>query len=322
MNNHNKLMNNINCNKQKDLSPLYNSLEQNNLKKSKLSKNIIYNKNISIGLNLNIFKSPLCKLKYINFYSPKVNNNNQNLNNINNIISPINKKSRNNFNNNIKNKSVLTLSDIFSKPITSVNLDGVGKKIYNGKYKLMPRKNNIKININSKHKFNEFSLKNFKVATSPMMINKNRSSENININEFNNINLKNLSHNLSEERKFKNTINIALSSTFGKKNNNIFSVQNNCFKKLSPSFSRNKEKNIFTINDINKNNHQRFEIKNGFNNIFINKNQNKYVLEDFKKVKGDSVGKKVYYPINFKKFFYKKDIIKDKDLKIGLKLLL
>lgn len=311
MTNHVKFINN---NNQKELSPLYNNLEQNNIDKRKISKSIFAKKNLSIGLNLNLFKNPLYKVNYINFYSPKINSQNIDIFNNLNSLNNNNINNRNNINNN-KNKSLSNLSDILVKPFISVNLENAGKRFYNKKYKLMPRKNNInniksiQLNINSKsNKLNNFTLKNFKIRT-PTNI-KNKSTEIININEFNNLNIKNLSHNLSEEKNLN--INLQLSSTIGRKNK-IFTIQNNFFKKLSPSFSRNKEKNIFT-----KDNNQKLDIKNKIDNNFMKqtyRSQNRYIFEDFKKVKDNNnknlVGKKVFYPINFKKSFNKKEIVKN-----------
>jgi hypothetical protein len=119
-----------------------------------------------------------------------------------------------------------------------------------------------------------------------------------------------------------NNGNIALSGSMNK-NKEIFTIQNNFFKKLSPNFSRNKEEIKRKNNDNDT--YQNFEGKTSLNSIieqnFTKKSQkNKYLIEDSKKLGGNNntykKGKKKIYPINFKKCFNKNN--KDKDIKFGL----
>ena len=71
-----------------------------------------------------------------------------------------------------------------------------------------------------------------------------------------------------------------------------------------------------------------FEPKNVLSNIIekncskkTQTNQNKYLIEDINKFGGNNINKKLFYPINFKKTFNKKEIIKDKDIKLGLNII-
>ena len=308
---------------------IYNKKELKIKDNEKCYKKIFSKKILSIGQNLNLFKSPLNKIQNIKFYSPK--NNKLNKNAINKLINSINNKNNTIYNKNKlnKEKTVSNLSDIIiNKGFISINVDNSEKRIYNKKYILLSRNKNsfqrIKTNKKSKqNNLNIFIKKNLRI-TSPRN-KRNKSSENINDLNYYNSNGSNV--NLSGEQFFHKTGNFLIGNSI--KKNKINNLQNTLFKKLSPpSFSINKEKDS-TNHDINS----KLEAKTMINKIFdkkcIKMPKGKYLVEEFNKNKiiGDSnannnniSSKKIFYPINIKKCFSKKDILKNKDIKLGLNL--
>ena len=305
---------------QKNLNLLRNQ-EQKIQENKKITKKLFNKKNLCLGLNL--YKSPTNKINNINFYSPQNSNDKKNI--FNKIFNPIN------FNkykiNKIQHNSLL--SEHFITPgFISVNIENSGKKLYNKKYKLLPKniKNNIqkiKLHINSgQNNLNILSIKNFQIKSPQNK--RNKSTQNL--EKANSLTLKDLQHNLSSEKisYINNNGKLALSSipNTNKNKNKIF-IDNNFYKPINPSLSRNKEE----IKKKNNDTYQNFEARNSLNSIieqiFTKKNQkikNKYMIEDTKKMGSNTnikVNKKIY-PINFKKFFNKKDNIKEKDIKLGL----
>ena len=304
---------------QKNLNILNNQEPQIQDSK-KITKKLFNKKSLCLGPNLNVYKSPLNKIKNINFYSPQNSKEKRTI--FNKIFTPIN------YNKYKLNKAQHNshISDHIINPgFISINIENSGKRIYNKKIKLLPKnlKNNIqkiKINFDKQNNLNILSIKNFQVK-SPQ--NKRNKSTN-NLQNINNLTLKELNLNLSREKNanMNNNGNIALSGSMNK-NKEIFTIQNNFFKKLSPNFSRNKEEIKRKNNDNDT--YQNFEGKTSLNSIieqnFTKKSQkNKYLIEDSKKLGGNSntykKGKKKIYPINFKKCFNKNN--KDKDIKFGL----
>ena len=305
---------------QKNLNLLRNQ-EQKIQENKKITKKLFNKKNLCLGLNL--YKSPTNKINNINFYSPQNSNDKKNI--FNKIFNPIN------FNkykiNKIQHNSLL--SEHFITPgFISVNIENSGKKLYNKKYKLLPKniKNNIhkiKLHINSgQNNLNILSIKNFQIKSPQNK--RNKSTQNL--EKANSLTLKDLQHNLSSEKisYINNNGKLALSSiTNTNKNKNKIFIENNFYKPINPSLSRNKEE----IKKKNNDTYQNFEARNSLNSIieqiFTKKNQkikNKYIIEDTKKMGSNTnikVNKKIY-PINFKKFFNKKDNIKEKDIKLGL----
>ena len=305
---------------QKNLNLLRNQ-EQKIQENKKITKKLFNKKNLCLGLNL--YKSPTNKINNINFYSPQNSNDKKNI--FNKIFNPIN------FNkykiNKIQHNSLL--SEHFITPgFISVNIENSGKKLYNKKYKLLPKniKNNIqkiKLHINSgQNNLNILSIKNFQIKSPQNK--RNKSTQNL--EKANSLTLKDLQHNLSSEKisYINNNGKLALSSiTNTNKNKNKIFIDNNFYKSINPSLSRNKEE----IKKKNNDTYQNFEARNSLNSIieqiFTKKNQkikNKYMIEDTKKIGSNTnikVNKKIY-PINFKKFFNKKDNIKEKDIKLGL----
>ena len=305
---------------QKNLNLLRNQ-EQKIQENKKITKKLFNKKNLCLGLNL--YKSPTNKINNINFYSPQNSNDKKNI--FNKIFNPIN------FNkykiNKIQHNSLL--SEHFITPgFISVNIENSGKKLYNKKYKLLPKniKNNIhkiKLHINSgQNNLNILSIKNFQIKSPQNK--RNKSTQNL--EKANSLTLKDLQHNLSSEKisYINNNGKLALSSiTNTNKNKNKIFIENNFYKPINPSLSRNKEE----IKKKNNDTYQNFEARNSLNSIieqiFTKKNQkikNKYMIEDTKKIGSNTnikVNKKIY-PINFKKFFNKKDNIKEKDIKLGL----
>ena len=305
---------------QKNLNLLRNQ-EQKIQENKKITKKLFNKKNLCLGLNL--YKSPTNKINNINFYSPQNSNDKKNI--FNKIFNPIN------FNkykiNKIQHNSLL--SEHFITPgFISVNIENSGKKLYNKKYKLLPKniKNNIqkiKLHINSgQNNLNILSIKNFQIKSPQNK--RNKSTQNL--EKANSLTLKDLQHNLSSEKisYINNNGKLALSSiTNTNKNKNKIFIDNNFYKPINPSLSRNKEE----IKKKNNDTYQNFEARNSLNSIieqiFTKKNQkikNKYMIEDTKKIGSNTnikVNKKIY-PINFKKFFNKKDNIKEKDIKLGL----
>ena len=305
---------------QKNLNLLRNQ-EQKIQENKKITKKLFNKKNLCLGLNL--YKSPTNKINNINFYSPQNSNDKKNI--FNKIFNPIN------FNkykiNKIQHNSLL--SEHFITPgFISVNIENSGKKLYNKKYKLLPKniKNNIhkiKLHINSgQNNLNILSIKNFQIKSPQNK--RNKSTQNL--EKANSLTLKDLQHNLSSEKisYINNNGKLALSSiTNTNKNKNKIFIENNFYKPINPSLSRNKEE----IKKKNNDTYQNFEARNSLNSIieqiFTKKNQkikNKYIIEDTKKIGSNTnikVNKKIY-PINFKKFFNKKDNIKEKDIKLGL----
>lgn len=294
---------NIKLNNQKNLSPLIIK-EQNILDNKIFSKKIFYKKNASFGFNLNLYKIPSNKIHYINFYSPQNNLEKRNI--FNKLVTPINY--RNNSNN--KNSS---LSEILINPgFLLNNIDNSAKKISNKKYKLFSKnlKDNIqkiKTIIHSKqNNFNNLNIKSFKIKSL-----RNKRNKSQNIKNAKNITLKDSIFNLSREKKLSNNSNEALNSIVVKKNNSNFI---------------NKGKAL-----INNDTYQYLEIKNNLSNFLENnlsknhpKNGNKLNYEDSNKIGGNNnnlIGKKIFSPINFKKCFNKKDIIKEKNFKFGLNLI-
>ena len=283
----------INLNNQKNILPL----NINNDKKI-ISNKLYYKKNLSIGLNLNIYKSPFNKIKQINFYSPQNNKEKNNIfNKVNNQIN--NKNKKNNIN----------------PGFISINIENSGKRFYNKKYQLLPNnlKNNIKkikININTrKNNLNIINIKNLQLKTPQNK--RNKSTQNL--KDVNYLTIL----NLSGEKKVLNNSNFALYNTMIKKNN-PFNIQNAFYKQLNPSFPKNKGKN--------KNNnytYQNFKNKNNvFENNLVKNIQNniiKYSIGDSNKIiKNNLNGKKIFYPINFKKSFNNKDIFNEKGIKFNL----
>ena len=298
----------IKLNNQKSLSPL-NSKEINLLGDKRNSKKIFSKKNLSIGFNINIYKSPLNKINYINFYSPQNNQEKKYI--LNKQITPINYKNNPNFFKDIKSidikvKKNSSLSEILINPgLLSINIENSDKKIYNKKFKLFPKnlKNNIQkmknINVTKQINYNNLNIKNIKIKT---IKNKRNQSQK-------NMTLKDSIYNLNGEKKILNNGNLALSSIVVKKNNTNFI---------------NKGKTLIN-NDI----YQYFEVKNNSSNIFENnssknnyKNGNKFHYQEVNKIGGNIniFGKKIFFPINFKKSFNKRDI-NDKNYNLGLNMI-
>ena len=289
--------------------------------KRKISKKIFDKKNLCLGINLNAYKSPLNKIKPINFYSPQ--NSKQKNNTFNKLFISLN---YNKYKMNKPQHNSVISDNLMNRGFISINIENTGKRINNKNYKLMSRnlKNsnqNIKINnINStQSKLDKISIKNFQTS----QIKKNKStqiSKNINY-----VTSKDLNHNLSMEKNLQinGNGNLALSDIFSKnnKNNKVFNSQNNFLKQLSPTFSRNKEGK----NRYNHDTNQKFCVINALSNIFENNfsnyEQNQYLIDDINKKGSNIKRKKLFYPINFKKSFNKKEIVYEKDNNLGLNLI-
>ena len=262
------------------------------------------------------------KIKEINFYSPQ--NNKYKKNTFNKHISPLNynqykiKKA--------KNISLIS-ENIINPGFISINIENSGKMLYNKKYKLLPKnlKNNIqkiKININSpQNNLNILSINNFQIKSPQNK--RNRSTQDL--KDINYLTLKDLNHNLSGDNNLNiigNNLKPILNNTINK-NNKLFSIQKKYFKQISPSLKNIEEKKRLKNDTL-----PIFEPKNVLSNIIekncskkTQTNQNKYLIEDINKFGGNNINKKLFYPINFKKTFNKKEIIKDKDIKLGLNII-
>ena len=307
--------------KQKNINPLNN--HEQKIREKKIITKKLFKKNLCLGLNLNVYKNPLNKIKNINFYSPQNSKEKRTI--FNKIFTPINY-------NKYKLNKALHNSQISDQNINpgfvSINIKSSGKRIFNKKIKLFSKnlKNDIqkiKINIDRQNNLNILSIKNNQIKSPQNKRNKSTH----NLKNTNNLTLKELNHNLSGEKilNMNNKGKIAL-NTPKNKTKEIFTIQNKFIKKLSPSFLRNKEelKRENNGNDTYKN----FEGKTSLNSILeqnFSKNnekmKNKFINKDSKKLGGNNTninGKKKFFPINFKKFFNKKDNIKDKDMKLGL----
>ena len=303
-----------------NLSPL-NNQEQKVQNKRKASNNLFNKKKLCIGFNF-LYKGPLDKIKEINFYSPQ--NNKYKKNTFNKHISPLNynqykiKKA--------KNISLIS-ENIINPGFISINIENSGKMLYNKKYKLLPKnlKNNIqkiKININSpQNNLNILSINNFQIKSPQNK--RNRSTQDL--KDINYLTLKDLNHNLSGDNNLNiigNNLKPILNNTINK-NNKLFSIQKKYFKQISPSLKNIEEKKRLKNDTL-----PIFEPKNVLSNIIekncskkTQTNQNKYLIEDINKFGGNNINKKLFYPINFKKTFNKKEIIKDKDIKLGLNII-
>lgn len=314
-----------------NILPLYNIQEQK-IKENIRNKKILSKKNLSIGLNLNVFNRSKNKIQNIKFYSPQ--NYEKNKNSFNKLINFISNKNTVNHSKNIlnKDKSFPSTSDILLNSGITINLDNKEQNIYNSNknYKILTRnrnKNSLqKINsINlKKSNINIFHRKVFQIPSPQSK--KNKSSENIN-DEYSNFNINGSNHNLSKEKTLRNTGNYFLGNSL-KKKNKIFNLYNNAlFNQLSPPSISYKDNIIFN-SDINLN--QKFENKNINilkkiieNNYKSQNNKNKN-FQDINKAKDNNNNinmKRIFNPINFKKSFNKKNNSKSKEIKIGQNLI-
>lgn len=312
-----------------NILPIYN-IQDHKIKENINNKKILSKKNLSIGLNLNAFSRPKTKIQNIKFYSPQ--NCDKNKNKFNKLINFISYKNSINYSKNLLNKdqSFPSTSDILINSGKTKNPESKGQNIYNNnkKYKILTRnrnKNSLqKINsINlKKSNINIFNRKVFQLPSSQSK--KNKSSENID-DDCSNFNINGSNHNLSKEKIFRNTGNYFIGNSL-KKENKIYNLYNNALLNQLNSPSVSYKDNIIFNSDINLN--QKFENKNInilkkiIENNYKSQNNKNRNFQDINKAKDNNINiKRIFNPINFKKSFNKKNVSKNKEIKLGQNLI-
>lgn len=311
-----------------NILPLYNIQEQK-IKENLNNKKILSKKNLSIGLNLNAFSHPKNKIQNIKFYSPQ--NYNKNKNSFNKLINFISNKNSINYSKNLLNKdqSFPSTSDILVNSGITINLESKGQNVYNNnnkKYKILTRNKNSLQKINSiNHKKSNINIFNRKVFQLPSPQNKkNKSSENIN-DDCSNFNMNGSIKNLSKEKIFRNTGNYFIGNSL-KKKNRIYNLYNNALLNQLNSPSISFKDNIIFNSDINLN--QKFEnksiniLKKIIESNYKSQNNKNRNFQDINKARDNNINlKRRFIPINFKKSFNKKNISKNKEIKLGQNLI-
>ena len=331
--NNTKEINNLNLINKNNFN--HNILRSYNIQEQKIKENIsnkkiLSKKNLSIGLNLNVFSRAKNKIQNFKFYSPQ--NHDKNKNTFNQLINFISNKNSIHYSKNLLNKdqSFPSTSDILINSGITINLENKGHNIYNNNknYKILTRnrnKNSLqKINsINHKKiKINIFNRKVFQLPSPQSK--KNKSTENIN-DDCSNFNINGSNHNLTKEKTFRNTGNYLLGNSV-KKKNKIYNMYNNALLNQLNSPSISYKDSIFFNSDINLN--QKFDNKNInilkkiIENNYKSQNNKNRNFQDINIAKDNNINlKRIFNPINFKKSFNKKSVSKSKEIKLGKNLI-